>query len=180
MLCAFAFDRVGVVAGDLYFVDPDPEPGQEGAEQGVRLEVRLFERGELRGSVYSAQPIAVGRPIWRADLLESVAHPGTLDRAHHHPRFRDWEPGGRTFDQGMTADPVRWVGRRLSDLDGLLTEAGVESHHVGPTDVGDVRAAVPEILAAVERLLDRVRAGERGRPPGHANQSPDGARVGWL
>ena len=65
MLYAFGFDRIGVVAGDLYFVDPDPGPGQEGAEQGVRLEVRIFERRELPGSVYSARPIAVERPIWR-------------------------------------------------------------------------------------------------------------------
>jgi len=95
MLYAFGFDRIGVVAGDLYFVDPQPGPGQEGAEQGVRLELRQFARGELQGSIYSAQPIAVDRPIWRADLLESVANPGTLDRAHYHPRFLGWEPGPR-------------------------------------------------------------------------------------
>jgi hypothetical protein len=29
--------------GDLYFIDPDPLPGQDGAERGVRLEVRLLE-----------------------------------------------------------------------------------------------------------------------------------------
>ena len=74
MLYAFGFDRIGVVAGDLYFADPNPAPGQEGAEQGVRLEVRVFERRELLGSVYSARPIAVERPIWRADLLESVGN----------------------------------------------------------------------------------------------------------
>ena len=33
MLYAFGFDRIGVVASDLYFVDPTPGPGQEGAEQ---------------------------------------------------------------------------------------------------------------------------------------------------
>ena len=33
MLYAFGFERVGVVAGDLYFVDPRPAKGQEGAEQ---------------------------------------------------------------------------------------------------------------------------------------------------
>ena len=45
MLYAFGFDRIGVVVGDLYFVNPDPAPGQEGPERGVRLEVRLLERG---------------------------------------------------------------------------------------------------------------------------------------
>lgn len=180
MLYAFVFDRVGVVAGDLYFVDPEPNPGQEGPEQGVRLEVRLMERGELRGSVYAAQPIEVARPLWRADLLESVARPGTLDRAHHHPQCRGWEPGRRHFDEEMTADPVAWVGRRLSDLEGLLAEASVDLSALGPSDAGDVRAAVPEIVATVHRLLDRVRSAERAPvvdPSGHAD---GGARVGWL
>ncbi|MGH3825762.1 MAG: hypothetical protein ACRDQX_01100 [Pseudonocardiaceae bacterium] len=34
MLYAFGFARIAVVMGDLYFVDPDPLPGQEGAERG--------------------------------------------------------------------------------------------------------------------------------------------------
>ena len=178
MLYAFGFDRIGVVAGDLYFVDPNPAPGQEGAEQGVRLEVRVFERRELLGSVYSARPIAVQRPIWRADLLESVASPGTLDRAHHHPRFRGWEPGPRHFVEEMSADPVAWVGKRLSDLEGLMDEAGVSRSELGPSDADSVRLAVPEVLDAVSRTLDRVRAQELGQPtPGTA---PERARVGWL
>jgi len=53
MLYAFGFDRVAVVVSDLYFVNPDPEEGQEGPERGVRLEVRFLERGELKGSIYS-------------------------------------------------------------------------------------------------------------------------------
>jgi len=50
MFYVFGFERVGVVMGDLYFVDPDPLPGQKGAERGVRLEVRLVEPGQLKGS----------------------------------------------------------------------------------------------------------------------------------
>ncbi len=180
MLYAFVFDRVGVVAGDLYFVDPQPNPGQEGPEQGVRVEVRLMERGELRGSVYSAQPIEVARPLWRADLLESVARPGTLDRAHHHPQCRGWEPGRRHFDEEMTADPVAWVGRRLSDLDGLLAGAGVDLSVLGPCDAADVRAAVPEIVATVHRLLERVRSAEGPPVADPAGHGDGGARVGWL
>ena len=103
MLYAFGFDRVGVLVSDMYIVIPSPRPGQEGAERGVRLEVRLLERGELPGSIYSARPIEVARPVWRADLLEAVdGPPGSLNRAHHHPVFRGWEPGSRVFD----ADPV--------------------------------------------------------------------------
>ena len=178
MLYAFGFERIGVVASDLYFVDPDPGPGQEGPEQGVRVELRHFERGELQGSIYSAQPIAVERAIWRADLLESVDHPGSLDRAHHHPRFRGWEPGRRQFVKEMTDNPVAWVGKYLTDVEGLLDTGGVPLDEIGETDADDLRAAVPEIMDAVRRLLARVRAGELARPP--RGDTVDSARLSWL
>jgi hypothetical protein len=178
MLYAFGFERIGVVAGDLYFVDPDPGPGQEGPEQGVRVEVRILEPGELQGSIYSARPIGVERAIWRADLLESVDQPGTLDRAHHHPRFRGWEPGMRRFVKEMTANPIAWVGKYLSDVDGLLEAAELTRADIGASDAEELQAAVPEILDAVRRLLDRVRAGELARPP--SDEALDSARVGWL
>ena len=177
MLYAFGFERIGVVASDLYFLDPDPAPGQEGAEQGARVELRHFERGELRGSIYSAQPIAVERAIWRADLLESVANPGTLDRAHHHPRFQGWEPGTRKFVKEMTANPVAWVGKYLTDVDGLLEAAGVTPDEIGASDADDLRAAIPDIMDSVRRLLERVRAGELAQPP---RATPSTARVSWL
>lgn len=44
MLYAFGFERVGVVVGDLYFDNPRAARGQEGAEHGVRLELRMLER----------------------------------------------------------------------------------------------------------------------------------------
>jgi hypothetical protein len=179
MFYAFGFERVAVVVGDLYFVDPNPGEAQEGPERGVRLEVRVLERGELKGSIYSAQPIAVDRPIWRADLLESVAGPpGSFDRTHHHPAFLGWEPGSRHFVDELSADPLKWVGDRLADLDGLLKEAGVDADEVDATDGDHVRQAVPEILDAVRRLLDKVRVGELARPP--TDEELVSARVGWL
>src|ERR1022692_2996771 len=127
MLCAFGFERVSVLVSDLYFIDPEPLEGQESAERGVRLEVRMLERGDLKGSIYSAQPIGIGRPAWRADLLESVdSPPGSLDRAHHHPSFTGWEPGHRVFDAALSADPVSWVGEQLADLEGLLRRSGID------------------------------------------------------
>ena len=178
MLYVFGFESIGVVVSDLYFVDPDPGPGQEGAERGVRLEVRMLERGELRGSIYSAQPIAVGRPIWRGDLLESVAGtPGSHDRTHHHPSFTGWEPGYRRFVEELSADPLDWVATRLSDLDGLLAESGVSPTEVDPGDAAALRDAVPEIMGSIARLLRRVRAGEVARPP---TEEAASARVGWL
>lgn len=179
MLYAFGFERVGVLVSDLYFVNPRPEEGQEGPERGVRLEVRLLERHPLKGSIYSAQPIAVGRPVWRADLLESVdSAPGSLDRAHHHPRFDGWEPGGRRFVPELSADPLGFVESRLSNFPALMEEAGVPVDELGAGDAAAVEDAVPEILAAVRRLLDRVNAGELGRPT--EDRQLTSARIGWL
>jgi hypothetical protein len=179
MFYAFAFDQMGVVLSDLYFVDPDPKPGQEGAERGARLELRLFDRPEAEGSVYAARPIAVGRPVWRADLLESVAgQPGSFDRTHHHPRFRGWEPGGRTFEVDMSADPIPWVGAQLADLDTILEGAGVADLAVSDSERAEMRAAIPEIEAALRRLLDRVHAGELAQAP--AGEPVAAARTGWL
>ncbi|MGH9115929.1 MAG: hypothetical protein ACRDWW_08890 [Acidimicrobiales bacterium] len=183
MLYSWAFERVGVVAGDLYFVDPDPIPGQESAERGVRLEVRLLDRPPLTGSIYAAQPIVIDRPVWRADLLESVDGPaGSFDRTHHHPRFRGWEPGSRQFEPAMSADPVGWLTGRLADLPGLLAGAEIDQDEVGPDDARLLAGAAPEIAATVASLLERVRAGELGRPPAGvaAGETPSSARVGWL
>jgi hypothetical protein len=178
MLYAWGFERVGVVAGDLYFLDPEPGEGQEGAERGVRLEVRVLDRPPLTGSIYAAQPIVIDRPVWRADLLETVAGPpGSHDRTHHHPRFQGWEPGGRQFDRAMSADPLGWLERRLTDLPGLLAGAGFEADEAGVDDAKDLAAAAPEIAGVVARLLARVRAGELGRAPGSGGVA---ARAGWL
>lgn len=178
MLYAFGFERIGVLVSDLYFVDPNPGKGQDGPERGVRLEVRMLGRGKLNGSIYSAQPISIDRPIWRADLLESVAGPpGSFDRTHYHPVFRGWEPGRRRFVDELSADPLGWVGDRLSDLDGLLEQAGIGRDEVDPADAVSLKESVPEILGATRRLLERVRSGELAQPPAEELVS---ARVGWL
>ncbi len=179
MLYAFAFDRLAALTGDLYFLNPHPTPGEEGPEQGVRLELRIVEKQPLNGSIYSAQPIAVTRPIWRADLLESVDAPGTLDRAHHHPRFRGWEPGRRHFVEALSSDPLPWVESRLRDVSTVLAEAEVDPADLAPGDPDALVSAVPDIMNALERLLDGVRAGRLGQPPADG-VFDDSARVGWL
>ena len=179
MLQLFGFDRIGVVIGDIYFIDPQPAKGQEGPEHGVRLEVRMLAPGELTGSIYSARPISITEPVWRADLLESVeGTPGSLNRAHHHPVMRDWEPGGRVFDRGLSSDAVGWVGSELSDLEGLLERAGLEVDQAMKADAEKLRETVPDIQRAVRQMLDDVTAGRLG-------VAPDGdeltsARVSWL
>jgi hypothetical protein len=179
MLCTFGFERIGVLLSDLYFVDPEPSKGQEGAEHGVRLELRVLERGDLKGSIYSAQPISVGEPIWRVDLLESVdGKPGSFDRTHHHPAFTGWEPGRRVFVRELSADPIGWLAVKLSDLPEVLKEAGVSADVAGPGDAESLRRAVPDILEATERLLGKVRSGDLGTAP--AGGPADNVRAGWL
>jgi hypothetical protein len=179
MLRMFGFERVGVLVSDLYIVLPDPAPGQDGAEHGVRLEVRLLERGELPPTSSQARPIAVDAPVWRADLLETVdGAPGSFDRTHHHPVFRGWQPGRRVFDESLKASPVRWVGEQLSDLEGLLDRAGLADDQEAAADAGSLRRCVPEIMDTVDRLLAQVRAGDLAAAPADGPRVP--ARVGWL
>ncbi len=179
MLYAFGFERVGVVVSDLFFLDPSPTPGEEGAERGVRLELRELDRRSLNGSIYSAQPIGVDRPLWRVDLLESVASaPGSFDRTHHHPKFKGWEPTRRCYVPELSADPLGWLGQRLSDIAGVLDDAGVDHTTLGACDAEDIRAASVEIVDATRRLLQRVHAGELAAPPG--DMVLQDARIGWL
>jgi hypothetical protein len=180
VLHVFGFERIGVAVGDLYFVDPRPGPGQEGAERGVRLEVRWLDSPPAEGSIYAARPILLERPIWRADLLESVAGgPGTWDRTHHHPKMRGWEPGSRQFDDAMTTDPLAFVETQLSDLGGLLRGAGLDPSAAPERDAIDLRAAAPDIVDTTRSLLAAVRDGRLATEP--ADPDPkDGARVGWL
>src|SRR4051812_28028305 len=125
MLYVFGFSRLSVALGDLFFSDPNPDPGNEGAERGVRLEVRFLEEHELPDrTVYASRSIVVGEPIWRVDLLETATEPGSLNRAHHHPRMRNWEPGYRQFEPEITPDPVNWLAGRLDDMRGGLGEGG--------------------------------------------------------
>ncbi|MGH9156065.1 MAG: hypothetical protein ACRD1K_09595, partial [Acidimicrobiales bacterium] len=62
--------------------------------------------------------------------------------------------------------------------DDLLAEAGVPAGDPAPSDAAPLAAAVPEILAAANVLLELVRraAGDRPEPaPDHG-----GIRIGWL
>ena len=179
MLYLFGFQKIGVVISDLYFVDPHPIPGQESPERGARLEVRFLEQHAVEGSIYASRPIAIGLPIWRADLLESAdGPPGTFDRTHHHPGYRGWEAGERVFDEELSARPMAWVGRALGDLKSLLAWAGLDPGDVGEDDARQLADAVPEILDALSRLLARVHAGELATAP--AGGELAAARISWL
>jgi len=138
----------------------------------------LGSRDELRGSIYSSVPIRVGRPLWRVDLLESVAAaPGSLDRAHHHPRFSGWEPGKRVFVDGLSTDPVGWLRDRFARIDEVLDHASRPESLAPGEDVEAVTAAGPMVLAVVEHLLREVVAGRAAQAPADAGES---VRSSWL
>jgi hypothetical protein len=178
MLAAFGFEALGVVIADMYFVDPVPLAGQETPERGVRLELRLVDRSEPRGSIYAGIPIAFTRPVWRVDLFGSIdSPPGMLNRAHHHPRFDGWEPGPRHFDPELSADPLSWLADQLANPAALLVRAGVSADAVPDADKSGLAAQAPEILRAVQRMLDGVRDGELAPAP---EEPVAAARVGWL
>ncbi|MGH8961475.1 MAG: hypothetical protein ACRDWT_09735 [Jatrophihabitantaceae bacterium] len=178
MLQAFVFGCVGIVVGDIYFLDPNPAPGQEGPEHGVRLELRVFDRGELKGTIYSAVPIEAARPIWRVDLLESVdGKPGSYNRTHHHPRFQEWDPTHRVFERELSADPLGWLEKELSDLPVVIERAGFPADTADPTDADSLRELAPAIAATADMMLRKVRAGELGRAPA---ADADSIRTGWL
>ncbi len=178
MFAAFGFETLGVVVGDMYFIDPSPDEGQETPERGVRLELRLVERAEPRGSIYAGVPISFARPVWRVDLFGSTeSPPGTLDRAHHHPRFHGWEPSSRHFVSELSADPVSWLTGELADPDALLTRAGVDPDEVSEADKAGLAAAAPDIVAAVQRMLEGVKSGELAPAPAEPVAA---ARTGWL
>ncbi|OBK45619.1 hypothetical protein [Mycobacterium kubicae] len=178
MLAAFGFESLGVVVGDMFFVDPSPLTGQETPERGVRLELRLVDRAAPQGSIYAGIPITFARPVWRVDLFGNTqSPPGTLDRAHHHPRFNGWEPGPRHFVEELSADPVGWLAQQLADPAAVLARAGVAADEVTKADEAGLAAAAPEIVAAVKRMLDGVRDGELAPAPAEPVAA---ARTGWL
>ncbi|MFY2861072.1 hypothetical protein ACOJVU_15210 [Mycobacterium sp. THU-M104] len=178
MLAAFGFDTLGVVVGDMFFVDPSPLEGQETPERGVRLELRLVDRGAPQGSIYAGVPISFDRPVWRVDLFGSTeSPPGTLDRAHHHPRFNGWEPGRRNFVPELSADPVSWLAGQLADPAAVLARAGVDADEVTEADKTALAASAPEILATVKRMLEQVADGQLAPAPAEPVAA---ARTGWL
>src|ERR1700690_3394750 len=169
---------MGVVVGDMYFVDPTPLEGQETPERGGRWELGRVVRTEAQVSIYAGVPIAFTRPVWRVDLFGSTeSPPGTLDRAHHHPRFNGWEPGRRHFVAELTADPLAWLAGELADPAAVLARAGVEADEVPQADKTGLAAAAPEIIAAVKRMLDGVRDGDLAPAPAEPVAA---ARTGWL
>ncbi len=146
--------------------------------RGVRLEIRLLET-DAGGSIYASPAVTMSPGLCRIDLLESA--PGAADRMHWHPVMAAGEPGVRTYDPSMSADPAGWLSGRLHEVQVLLKQSGVP-------DVGRHRRAALEIEEACEQIVEAARAGlDWAREPwptvdwdGRLGRSRDGRPARWA
>jgi hypothetical protein len=151
---AWLFDTLTVTLARIDFLDPALADQSDVRERGVRLEVRP-STPEHRGSVYASPAVALQPAVCRIDLLESA--PGAADRMHWHPTMDAGEPGDRTFDAAIPADPLGWLSERLADVTGLLEQAGVPDaarHARSAHQIGEQR---DEIVAAAASALEWAR-----------------------
>jgi hypothetical protein len=148
------FDHLAITVARIDFLDPALADQADARERGVRIEVKPAASGFV-GSVYSSSTDVLRPAVCRIDLLESAPH--AADRMHWHPTMHDGEPGDRTFDAGIPADPVRWVSSQLGDLRALLERAGVEDVDSFADDVEPLRASLPEIADEVAAGLAWAR-----------------------
>ncbi|MFD2348501.1 hypothetical protein ACFSTC_02550 [Nonomuraea ferruginea] len=177
MLYVFGFERIGVAVSDIYFVDPQPNKGQEGAEHGVRLEVRMLGEGELRGTVYSARPISLGL----ADLASGPA--GVRRRAAGQLRPDPPPPGLHRLGprppglrQGTVGRPARLAGRPPG-RPGRGAQAGERGGVVPPGRPRPPRACPPRSSPASNAPSPPYARATSAPPPAEASPS---VRASWL
>ena len=126
MLAAFGFEAMGVVVGDMYFVDPNPLEGQDISERGVRVELRLVDRDEPQGSITPASrfrsPVRCGGWTFSGPPR---ARPERLTAPITTPASTGGNPDGGT--SSPSCRPTRWPGwpRQLADPAAVLERAGV-------------------------------------------------------
>lgn len=150
----FIAKRLCVSVEDLDFVNPNRL--QDGRECGVRLELRLCTPDTLPGSIYASRGLDISRGLCRFDLLESA--PGAQDRFHWHPVMPNGEGRRRLYDDGLSCDPLAWLGARLRDAVGLLDLAGVEDPASFAPDAAALAGIADDIVADTAGRLERMRA----------------------
>jgi hypothetical protein len=77
VLYVFGFERTGAAVGDLYFVDPNPRPGQEGAERAASSEAAAW-------TLFYDHPYRAGdgpRPVRASSRLASGSRLGSSSSA---------------------------------------------------------------------------------------------------
>ncbi|WP_433799637.1 hypothetical protein [Actinomycetospora sp. CA-084318] len=147
MQIVYSFTRLAVVVRRWFEIGPDAT-----MEHGTRVELRLLEPQEHRGTESAAQRLVVDEAVWRADLFDRLDRPaGSFSAAHHHPTFDGVEPSDRVWSDALTADPWGWLAAQLADVEGLLRAGGVDPA-LAADDADDLREQVPHIVAAARRF----------------------------
>jgi hypothetical protein len=124
--------------------------GDASMEHGARIELRELAPQPHRGSESAAQVITADRPLWRADLFDRLTDaPGTFGVAHYHPGFSGNEPGPRTWDPELTADPWRWLRDQIANLG---EGPGRKAWPLEPGDAGELRGLADTIVALAQGL----------------------------
>ncbi|GAA2794974.1 hypothetical protein [Saccharopolyspora taberi] len=160
MLHGYIFDRVSVLLRDMHF-ENTRQANDEGPEKGVRVELRLREPQDWRGSEFAAQRVVLDQPVWRADIFVAVGSPpDSFDRTHYHSRFEGLEPVSREWSDELTQQPFEWLRDELGDLTGVLERAGVADDGISEADGAELRRAAPEIAARAREVFGQVQAGE--------------------
>ncbi|MDX6318939.1 MAG: hypothetical protein QOD35_2339 [Nocardioidaceae bacterium] len=152
---AWLFDSLCVTVAAVDFLDPELRLQPDARERGVRVEIRPTTSTQNGGTVYASLPISLEAAICRIDLLES--RPGAADRMHWHPTMRSGEPGDRTFDTALSADPIGWLGERLRDLHRLVGGTSVADAAGFGADAGAVGRVADEVVDAVCAGLESSR-----------------------
>lgn len=138
-----------------HWVEQRPQDGS--TESGARVEVRRYE--EDAPEPYNAAPPArLLDPLWRADLFtHDQGEPGNWERAHQHTQWKGNQPGPRSWDPGMTSDPVGYTMGRLVEIETLLGAAAADTGAEG-VDEAELTALLPAIRTAIETCLKPVPA----------------------
>ena len=154
METAWLFDSLAVTVARIDFLDPEFASEPDIRERGVRVELRPVKSNHV-GTIYVSSNVVLLPAVCRIDLLESA--PGAADRMHWHPTMPDGEPGDRTFDAAIPADPIRWLAQQLTDVTELLAQGGVKDLAVHTESSKQIAQHVSEIVDAARSGLEWAR-----------------------
>jgi hypothetical protein len=146
----WVFERLAVAVERIDFLDPAVASEPDARERGVRIEIRPVSTSAVE-SIYASATRTLEPAVCRIDFLESA--PGAADRMHWHPDMADGEPGDRTFDRSMPADPTGWLTTFLREgLTGFVAAARTPTGEPG-ADLAAIGATAAEIGQAVNAGL---------------------------
>jgi hypothetical protein len=146
MIRAFVFSQSAVFVRHWFEIDQD----DSSMEHGARIELRRLDVQPQRGSGAAAQKYVIDQPLWRVDLFDRLdAPPGNYKVAHYHPSFDGCEPSDREFKVDLTADPLAWVTKRLSDIPATYAESGFA---LGPGQSNDAKLIHADVTAIVDAI----------------------------